>query len=175
LRNFVRICISREFHILARNESSPIVDFLSALCSTLKERHQVSGVGVIGMCLTGNFAISLMINDDVLAGYASQPSLPLGIGNALHMNPKEAEKIAERLDEIGPMHCGAFEKDWFCPQARMKLLNNTFNENGKTRIIFHDIPGKGHAILTSDFIDDKNHATFTTLQAVFEYFDNQLS
>ncbi|GAB5555312.1 MAG: dienelactone hydrolase family protein [Saprospiraceae bacterium] len=173
--NLVRVlCMQREFKILARNESSPIVDFLSGLCSALKEKHQVKGVAVIGMCLTGNFAISLMANEDVLAGFASQPSLAVLNQSSLHMNSKEIVQVKKNLDKVGPMHCGSFEGDHFCTLKKIKLIDQTFNEDDQQRIIFHQLPGKKHSILTMDFVDEAGHPTHKTLETIFEYFEEQL-
>jgi len=105
--NLFRVmCMRKEFKLFAKNETSPIVDFLSGLCSSLKERHKVKGVAVIGMCLTGNFAISLMANDDVLAGFASQPSMAIMKQDSLHMSENNITRIKTNLDKVGPMHCG---------------------------------------------------------------------
>jgi len=176
LRNLYQVlCMKREFKIFSSNKSSPIVDFLSALCSSLKAKHQVKGVAVIGMCLTGNFAISLMANEDVLAGFASQPSLPLLKQKALHMSSEEIVEIKQNIDKVGAMHCGRFEKDGFCKQTKIDLLKKTFNQDDKQRIIFHEIPGEGHAILTIDFVDKKGHPTHETLNEIFDYFDEQLN
>ena len=174
--NLVRVmCMVREFKIFAKNESSPVVDYLSALCSKLKSEHQVRGVAVIGMCLTGNFAISLMANEDVLAGFASQPSLAVMNQVSLHMSQSEIAKVKHNLDKVGAMHCGRFEKDQLCTAKKFQLLDKTFNEEGRKRMIFHEIPGKGHSILTLDFVDEEGHPTRKTLETVFEYFDTQLS
>ncbi len=174
--NLIRVlCMGREFKIFAKNESSPIVDYLSALCSDLKARHEAKGVAVIGMCLTGNFAISLMANEDVLAGFASQPSLAVLNQGSLHMSPDEVAKVKRNIDTVGAMHCGRFEKDNLCTAKKIQLLDKTFNEGDRKRIIFHEIPGKGHSILTLDFVDKEGHPTRKTLETVFEYFDTQLS
>lgn len=168
------LCMRREFKLFAKNESSPIVDFLSGLCSHLKAKHQVKGVAVIGMCLTGNFAISLMANEDVLAGFASQPSMPFISQEALHMSADEVVAIKNNIDKVGAMHCGSFEQDVFCTHKKIESLDKTFNEGGKERIIFHQMPGKGHAVLTLDFVDEAGHPTRKTLDNIFKYFDTQL-
>ena len=62
-----RACISREFSVLAKGQSSPITDWLRALCRKAHEECGGPGVGAIGMCLTGNFALSLMVDDAVTA------------------------------------------------------------------------------------------------------------
>jgi dienelactone hydrolase len=174
--NLMRVvCMRREFKIFAKNESSPVVDFLSQLCSALKAKYKVKGVAVIGMCLTGNFAISLMANEDVLAGFASQPSLAILKEKSLHMSSGEIENIKKNIDKVGPMHCGRFEKDPLCTHKKIELLDSTFNQDDMERIIFHEIPGKGHAILTLDFVNEEGHPTYKTLERVFEYFDGQLT
>lgn len=174
--NLIRVlCMRREFRIFAKNESSPVVDFLSGLCSALKAKHKVKGVAVIGMCLTGNFAISLMANEDVLAGFASQPSLAIASQQSLHISPDEISKIKENIDHVGAMHCGSFKQDRFCTEEKIQLLDSTFNDGDRKRIIFHQLPGKKHAILTLDFVNEAGHPTFETLQSIFEYFDEQLS
>ena len=175
-RNSIQVlCMQKEFKIFAKNESSPIVDFLSGLCSSLKTKHQVKGVAVIGMCLTGNFAISLMANEDVLAGFASQPSLPILSQKSLHMSADDIDKIKQRLDKIGPMHCGHFKKDKLCTRKKIDMIDKKFNTDNKQRIIFHKICGKGHAILTEDFVNEVGEPTHTALNEVFDYFNEQLS
>jgi dienelactone hydrolase len=169
------LCMRREFKIFAKNESSPIVDFLSGLCSHLKTKFKTKGVAVIGMCLTGNFAISLMANKDVLAGFASQPSMAALSQKSLHMSSDEITEIKNNIDKVGAMHCGSFEKDKLCSHEKILLLDKTFNEEGTKRIIFHQLPGKGHAILTLDFVDEEGHPTRKTLEEVFKYFDKQLN
>jgi len=169
------LCMRREFKIFAKNESSPVVDFLSGLCSHLKATHNVKGVAVIGMCLTGNFAISLMANEDVLAGFASQPSMAILSQKSLHMSSTDISKIKNNIDTVGAMHCGSFEKDKLCSYKKIQLLDKTFNDNGNKRIIFHQLPGKGHSVLTLDFVDEEGHPTRKTLDTIFGYFDEQLN
>ncbi|REG81403.1 dienelactone hydrolase family protein [Algoriphagus antarcticus] len=169
------VCMRKEFSIFSKNESSPIVDYLSGLCTLIKERYQVKGVAVIGMCLTGNFAISLMANDAVLAGFASQPSLPILNSSAIHMSAGEISAIKAKLDLVGPMHCGRFEGDILCTAKKFEVLDKTFNTDDKERIIFHELPGKGHAILTLEFVDKAGHPTRKTFDEVVGYFDQQLT
>ncbi len=172
--NLFRVfCMRKEFRVFAKNESSPIVDWLKALCKKVKEENNVKGVAVIGMCLTGNFAISLMAEDAVLAGFASQPAMPFQTQNALHMSEEDVTKIKSKLDVVGPMHCGRFEKDKLCTAEKFDLINRKFNDD-KERIILHELPGKGHSILTIDFVDEAGHPTKKALEDVMEYFDDQL-
>ncbi len=73
-RELLHVCISREFRLLAARSSSPITDWLRALCRSLHAELGGRGVGAIGMCLTGNFALALMVDQAVMAPVLSQPS-----------------------------------------------------------------------------------------------------
>ena len=90
LGNTLRVmCMRKEFRIFEQGKTSPVVDWLRALCRELTVKHKVEGVAVIGMCLTGNFAISLMADENVLAGVAAQPSLPVNDSADLHMSAQD--------------------------------------------------------------------------------------
>lgn len=174
--NLFRVfCMRKEFKVFAQNASSPIVDWLKALCRKVKVDHQVKGVAVIGMCLTGNFAISLMADDAVLAGFSSQPAMPFAKQGALHMSDSDIETIKTKLDKVGPMHCGRFKGDKLCTAEKFDLINRRFNSDDKERIVLHELPGKGHAILTLDFVNEAGHPTYEALQTVFKYFEEALS
>lgn len=174
INTFKVFCMRKQFRVFAKNESSPIVDFLSDLCTATKNKYEVDGVAVIGMCLTGNFAISLMANDAVLAGFASQPSLPFGKQKHIHMSTDEITAVKTRLDQVGPMHCGRIQGDKICTARRFDAYRKAFNSD-KERIILHELPGKGHSILTLDFVDEEGHPTKKALENVLAYFDSQLT
>ena len=86
-RKMVHVCISREFRVLAVRQSSPITNWLRALCRSLHAELGGKGVGAIGMCLTGNFALALMVDSAVMAPVLSQPSLPFPFGKARRERP----------------------------------------------------------------------------------------
>lgn len=173
LGNLVRVfCMRREFRLFARNQSSPIVDWLKALCRDLKANHGASGIGVIGMCLTGNFAISLMAEETVLAGVASQPSLPLFQQSALHMSQDEVETVRTRLDEHGPMMGLRFQGDTICQQEKFESIDRAFNED-RERIRLTEIPGDGHSVLTRDLIQG-GELSLQALEDVLTYFSSKL-
>lgn len=173
--NLVRVfCMRKELKIFSTQQSSPIVDWLRALCNKAKNDNHVKGVAVIGMCLTGNFAISLMADDAVLASFASQPSLPVHRQAAIQLSADEIENIKHRLDELGQMHCARFEKDKICQSSKFDLYDKAFNQDGKERIKLHTLPGNGHSILTLDFVDENGHPTKKVLEEVMNYFDASL-
>lgn len=173
LGNLARVfCMRREFKLLARNASSPIVDWLRALCRDLRDNKGSTAVGVIGMCLTGNFAISMMADDAVLAGVASQPSLPLNRQAELHMSADEISAVRSRLDTEGPMLALRFEGDKLCRAEKFDALERTFNDD-KQRINLIELPGPGHSVLTLDFVK-RAAVTEPALATVLNYFDEKL-
>jgi len=74
---FQRACVSAEFRALASNESSPVTKWLRSLARFAHGECGGPGVGAIGMCFTGNFALTMMLEPSMLAPVLSQPSLPL--------------------------------------------------------------------------------------------------
>lgn len=171
--NLARVfCMRREFHLFQNNRSSPIVDWLKALCREVRGAH--NGVGVIGMCLTGNFAISLMGDDSVLAAVSSQPSMPLMKAAELHMSPEDISTVRRRIDATAPIHAYRFEGDPICNAVKYKAIDAAFNDDGVTRVHMHTLPGKGHSVLTLDFVDRQGHPTRAALDDILAYFDTQL-
>jgi dienelactone hydrolase len=173
--NLARIfCMRREFHLFQKNRSSPIVDWLKALCVDTKITSAGEGVGVIGMCLTGNFAMSLMADDSVLAAVASQPSMPFGKAEALHMSEDEIHALKARIDATAPMKAYRFEGDWMCSAEKFEAIEQTLND-GAQRVELKTLPGKGHAVLTEDFVNEAGHPTKEALEEILSYFHQQLN
>ncbi|MCX4241894.1 dienelactone hydrolase family protein [Paraliomyxa miuraensis] len=172
--NVVRaLCMRRELRMFARNESSAVVDWLRALCQDVRERQGVAGVGVIGMCLTGNFAITLMADDSVLAAVASQPSLPAPPRQGLHMSPAEVAAARDGLTAKGPMLAFRFAGDLICSAKKFEGLGAAFNDD-QERIRLVTLPGRGHSVLTRHFVDEQGHPTQRALRSVLEYFGQRL-
>ncbi len=172
--NITRIfCMRREFTIFAKNKSSPIVKWLKALCVHVRDKYEVEGVGVIGMCLTGNFAISLMADDSVLAGVASQPSLPLFSQSSLHMSDQEIADVRKRLEDHGPMLAFRFKGDKLCTATKFEALDAAFNGD-QQRIKLNTIEGNKHALLTVHFEDEPGSPSDRALNEIFDYFSDSL-
>ncbi len=171
--NLIRVfCLRKEFKLFERNQSSPIVDWLKALCQDLRDTHDVRAIGVIGMCLTGNFAISLMADDSVLAGVASQPSMPLNKQRALHMSADDIQAVRAGLDSKGPMMALRFAEDILCTRVKFDALKRTFNDDAE-RIKLIELKGKGHSVLTLDLYRRGTEAQ-DKLNDVIAYFKDRL-
>src|SRR5258705_5288506 len=76
----VRVCVSREFHMFALGQSSPIVTWLRALAAKAHQECGGRGVGAIGMCFTGGFALGMAVDERMLAPVLSQPASPAAVG-----------------------------------------------------------------------------------------------
>jgi dienelactone hydrolase len=95
-----KICVSREFTTMVMKQTSPVIAYLRALARQLHEEVGGPGVGAIGMCFSGGFALGMMLDDLMIAPVLSQPSLPFAMGRArgadLNLSPDDAVVIANR-------------------------------------------------------------------------------
>lgn len=149
LGNTLRVCVSKEFHMLAADRSSPIVDYFRALIAKAARECNNKGkgkAGVIGMCLTGNFAITLIAEPDVNAAIAAQPSLPIRNATALHMSDDEFSAVKTKVQQMGKdaLIGIKYKGDPMCPNARFERLKAELGD-GFTPIV---LPGNQHATLT---------------------------
>ena len=176
---FKAICISREFRALAANRSSPIVDWLRALARDALAEYGGRGVGAVGMCFTGGFALAMMTEPAVVAPVASQPSLPLGLGarrqRAVDLSPGEVDVIQSRLEneDLAAMalrFCG----DNLAPRERFETLKKLFGD----RLDVIELPDeaaaesdlKPHSVLTTHLdVDDPTGETWQALQRVIAF------
>ena len=173
LGNLARVfCMRREFKLMAKNQSSPIVDWLLALCRDQLDNQGSTAIGVIGMCLTGNFAISMMADEAVLAGVASQPSLPINSQPHLHMSSEEIDRAKQRLTVHGPMLAMRFAGDKLCTAEKFAEIDRVFNDNAE-RIRLIELPGAGHSVLTLDFAK-RAEVTEDAFATVLGYFNEKL-
>ncbi len=172
--NLVRLlCMRREFQVFAKNQSSAIVDWMRALCWHVAEVRRVERVGVIGMCLSGNFAMTLIAEPSVWAAVASQPSLPGRAPGALHMSPAEIEASRRALDAKGAMRAYRFKDDPLCTGAKFDAIDGAFND-GAVRVVTNVLAGKGHSVFTGHYDDAPASPTANAMREVIDYLRAQL-
>jgi dienelactone hydrolase len=180
-----RACISREFAVLARHESSPITDWLRALCRHAHAECGGPGVGAVGMCLTGNFALALMVDEAVMAPVLSQPSLPFGVSKthraALHVSDGDLA-VAKRRAAAGCTVLGLrFTADPLCPGERFETLRRELGSGFESIEIDsspgnpHGIKRMAHSVLTTDLVDQEGHPTRAALERVLGLFREKLT
>ncbi|MGB0113736.1 MAG: dienelactone hydrolase family protein [Ilumatobacteraceae bacterium] len=98
--SMLKLCVAKEFTTLALNQTSPIIAWLRALARNIHAEVGGPGVGAVGMCYSGGFALGMMVDDIMVAPVLSQPSLPLPVGSArkadLNLSPDDLAAITER-------------------------------------------------------------------------------
>lgn len=98
-----KVCVSREFTSMALRKTSPIISWLRALAKNLHQELGGKGVGAVGMCFSGGFALGMMLDDTMVAPVLSQPSLPFAFGKArsadLNLSPDDEAIIRRRAEE----------------------------------------------------------------------------
>jgi dienelactone hydrolase len=184
LSQMARACVSREFSVLARRGSSPITQWLRALCRRAHAECGGPGVGALGMCLTGNFALALMVDEAVMAPVLSQPSLPFGVSAShrasLHLSDGDLEKVKERVKGGCPVLGMRFTRDPLCPGERFDTLRRELG-SGFEAIEIDSSPGNpfgikrlAHSVVTEDLVDSEGHPTRAALERVLAFFGERL-
>jgi dienelactone hydrolase len=180
----LRACISREFHVLASRGSSPITSWLRALCRHAHSECSGPGVGCIGMCLTGNFALSMMLDESVMAPVLSQPSLPFPVSaqhrRGLHLSDGDLEIVKKRAGAgVGVLGL-RFSADRTCPGERFERLREELGEGfegieiDSSRGNPHGISPTAHSVVTKDLVDEAGHPTREALERVLGFFGERL-
>jgi dienelactone hydrolase len=128
------ICISREFTVWSAGRSSPIVDWLRALAAKAHAECGGKGVGAVGMCFTGGFALAMMTEPAVVAPVLSQPSLPLAAGSArkraaIDASPAEIACVRRRLEDEDLTVLGLrFLGDPYVPDERFETYRRELGQ-----------------------------------------------
>ena len=159
------ICIRREFNVWATDKSSPIVEWLRALSRKAHADCGGKGVGAVGMCFTGGFALAMMTEPSVVAPVLSQPSLPLGGAKparaaGIGASPAEVACARRRFDEEGLSMIGLrFYGDPFVPDARFDTYKREFGDKFEAIEIDpkHAAPGglkHPHSVLTINLAEE---------------------
>jgi dienelactone hydrolase len=184
LAEVARACVSKEFAVLALNRTSPVTVWLRALARSEHERCGGPGVGVVGMCLTGGFALAMMVDDVVLAPVLSQPSLPFPVSakhrSALGISDADVERVKERV-AAGVCVLGLrFSGDKTSPPERFAALRELLGD-GFVGVELDSSAGnphghrKGaHSVLTEDLDDRPGTPTREALDQVLELFRTRL-
>jgi dienelactone hydrolase len=184
LGQMARACVSREFRVLARGAASPITEWLRALCRRAHAECGGPGVGALGMCLTGNFALALMVDETVMAPVLSQPSLPFGLTAAhraaLHLSDDQLATVKRRAAAGCTVLGLKFTHDPLCPPERFATLRRELGAGFEGIEIDsgpgnpHGLTRKAHSVLTTDLVDEAGHPTQAALERVLELFRTTL-
>lgn len=182
-----RACISAEFRAFAANASSPVTQWLRALARLAHQECGGPGVGAIGMCFTGNFALSMMLEPAMLAPVLCQPSLPFDDPGGIEMAPGELQAVRERLDrEDLRVLAYRFEGDKFCRAQRFAAYAQALGPRFVARVLPDkaanpDVPpflaqhvATPHSVVTAHLIDAAGEPTRAARDEILAFFVRRL-
>jgi len=179
-----RACVSRELRVFAANETSPIISWLRALCAAAHAELGGPGVGAIGMCVTGNFALALMVDEWMMAPVLSQPSLPIGVtrssNRGLHLSDEDLAVVKRRAAAGVPLLAMRFTHDPLCPGERFERLREELGPALEAIEIDSSpgnaagIPRTAHSVVTHHLVDEAGHPTRIALDRVLSFFAERL-
>ncbi len=185
---FRHACMSAEFRAFAANKSSPVTVWLRALARLAHERCGGPGVGAIGMCFTGNFALTMMLEPAMLAPVLSQPALPLDDPAGLEIAPEELATISARLerDDLTVM-AYRFDGDKFCRAERFAAYAEALGERFVARVLpdgaahpepppfFKHVVASPHSVVTAHLIDAAGQPTIAARDEILSFFAQRLA
>ncbi|MFM8302803.1 MAG: dienelactone hydrolase family protein [Actinomycetota bacterium] len=184
MKSLVQGCVAKEFTALALDRTSPVIGWLRALAADTHEACGGPGVGAVGMCFTGGFALGMMIDDRMRAPVLSQPSLPFPVSparrRALGVSDADLARIEERAAAGACVLGLRFTKDPAVPAERFDTLRRVLGDRFIAVEIDsstgnpHGIPRSAHSVLTEHFVDEPGHPTRDALDRVLTFFRDQL-
>jgi dienelactone hydrolase len=180
-----RLCIASEFRAFATNAHRPIADYLRALCVDLAGRTPGAGVGIIGMCFTGGFALAAAVEDVVLAPVLSQPSVPFALGAARKADPglsaDELRSVVERTHSGLCVLGLRFSGDKMAPGDRFATLRASLGQAFEV-IELDSSPGNtggfgrsAHSVLTHEVREQPGQQALAARQRVVEFLRSRLT
>lgn len=182
----LRLCVMHEFKAFALNAKGQITDSLTELARQLADRGKGQGVGIIGMCFTGGFALAATVESaDLRATVVSQPSTPISISpwhcRSAGVKPRDLEALASRRRDEGVFVIGfRFTKDGFSPEARMKTLETRLGTAFEpTPIPSGKLDGGGpprraHSVLTKELREDSRNDGWKARERVVKFLRDRL-
>ena len=186
LRVLPRLCVSREFRAFATEVRRPFTDWLRALAADLATRTPGPGVGVIGMCFTGGFALAAAVDGSVVASVVSQPGVPFAVGRARSVNAglssADLQLVAERAERGEVCALGLrFSQDAAVPRARFETLRRRLGDAFEV-IELDSAPGNpggfsrsAHSVLTGEVRDRAGHPALAARTRVVEFLRERLA
>jgi dienelactone hydrolase len=185
-KSMTSACISKEFSTWALNRTSPVIEWLRALARDLHEQAGGKGVGAVGMCLTGGFALAMAVDEELLAPVLSQPSMPLPLGKtrsySLGLSDTDLARVKDRVANGNLCILGLrFSEDRAVPDARWERYTKEFGDRfigvdiDSSSGNPHGIKRTAHSVLTEHLVDEPGHPTRDGLDRVIAFFRERLA
>lgn len=187
-----RACVSAEFRAFANrkgpNQASPVTHWLRALARLAHAECAGPGVGAIGMCFTGNFALTMMLEPSMLAPVLSQPSLPFDDPAGLEIGPEDLSAVRERLQrEDLNVLAYRFEGDRYCKAERFAAYASALGDRFVARVLpdtaanseglspfFKKVVDSPHSVVTAHLIDEEGQPTIAARDEILGFFKQRL-
>lgn len=182
-----RACVSAEFRALGAGASSPVSAWLMALARHAHLECGGPGVGAIGMCFTGNFALTMMLDQAVVASVLCQPSLPFDDPSGLEISSPELSRISQRLqNEDRRVQGYRFAGDTFCRAERFAAYSAALGDRFVATVLPDtaantDVPPffaqhvpTPHSVVTVHLVDEAGHPTIAARDAIIAYLQESL-
>lgn len=184
---FRKTCVSAEFRALSGRGERPVTRWLRSLARQALLECSGPGVGAVGMCFTGNFALSMVLEPAVIAPVVSQPSLPLAQPDGIDMEPDELTQVSARMerDDLRVL-AYRFEGDIHCPAARFAAYRSALGDRFEARVLpdhaanpnpppfFRDVVRSPHSVLTAHLIDAEGEPTRQARDEVLRFLQSRL-
>jgi dienelactone hydrolase len=184
---FKRACVSAEFHAFAGKGSSPVTRWLRGLARLAHGECGGPGVGAIGMCFTGNFALSMMLEPAMLAPVVCQPSLPFDAPAALELSDDELRAVRERLERDDlEVRAYRFEGDRFCRAERFEAYERALGKRFVARVLPDSAANPSpppffaahvttpHSVVTAHLVDERGQPTLAARDEILEFLRTRL-
>jgi dienelactone hydrolase len=185
---FQHACMSAEFRAMVANVSSPVTQWLRALARLAHAECGGPGVGAIGMCFSGNFALTMMLEPAMLAPVLSQPSLPLREPAGLEIAPEELAAVRARLDrEDLTVLAYRFKGDKICRAERFAAYAAALGDRFVGRELPDEAAGSDvspffarhvpypHSVVTQHLIDQAGQPTIAARDEILAFFRTRLA
>jgi dienelactone hydrolase len=182
-RSMWHVCVSREFVLLA-DRTPPVVTWLRALAARAHAECGGPGVGAVGMCFTGGFALAMAVEPAVLAPVLSQPGLPMPLTArkraALGLDPADLASVKARTGDGLCVLGLRFSADRGSPAERFATLRRELGDNFEA-VVIDSSPGNpygirknAHSVLTEELVDTPGHPTRAALDRVMAFLGERL-
>ncbi|MFH8253700.1 dienelactone hydrolase family protein [Streptomyces roseolus] len=183
-----RACVSAEFRAFAGGGTSPVVTWLRGLARVAHAERGGAGVGAVGLCFTGNFALAMTLEPVVVAPVVNHPSLPLDDPGGLELGEEDAVAVAERVRRDGlKVLAYRFEGDRWCTGRRFAAYRALLGEAFDGRVLpaeaanpdpppfFREVVGCAHSVVTAHLVDAAGHPTVRARDEIIAFLAERLS